>query len=386
MTKLAGHGEIFAGVHVFTPHADIPDEIGNGPRLVILPPKLENTYVKANEKLAFGVAESILTFRGEQPRMHRNRLFLLAPEQNTLARLLDQGKTYLAWQEIIDDCESGRQNLGVFQVRQAKKDCESAQNAMDQMIRECYRILMIPEQVTPNRIGFEIRRIQPSNASKIANVVEKILLEEEFIIQKWSPLLLKDHLVKHYFKDGKTDFSARRVWLDCCDYLQMPRILNEGVFERTVIDGVNKGDYFGFADGKDGDKYMGFKLGNQVFNLGLDDQALLIEYNTAVAYKEAHAPKPTSTEPGFPLEGEKGAEQAPPVSGSTGSGSNPYSTAPQEMQYRVFNGAAKLKNTNASVALDIVVKSESPFDANTVRAVKENSTALKLINPEFSED
>ena len=81
------------------------------------------------------------------------------------------------------------------------------------------------------------------------------------------------------------------------------------------------------------------------------------------------------------------------------------------MQYRVFNATAKLKNTNASVALevqelvneivmpmaklpgvkvelklDIVVKSESPFDANTVRAVKENSTALKLINPEFSED
>ena len=411
MTKLAGHGEIFAGVHVFTPHADIPDEIGNGPRLVILPPKLENTYVKANEKLAFGVAESILTFRGEQPRMHRNRLFFLAPEQNTLARLLDQGKTYLAWQEIIDDCDSGRQNLGMFQVRQARKDCESAQNAMDQMIRECYRILMIPEQITPNKIGFDIRRIQPSNASKIANIVEKILLEEEFVIQKWSPLLMKDHLVKHYFKDGKADCSARKVWLDCCDYLQMPRILNEGVFERTVIDGVNKGDYFGFADGKDGDKYMGFKLGDQVFNLGLDDQALLIEYNTAVAYKEAHAPKPTSTEPGFQLEGENGAEPAPPVSGSTGSGSNPYATVPEEMQYRVFNGTAKLKNTNASVALevqelvneivmpmaklpgvkvelklDIVVKSESPFDANTVRAVKENSTALKLINPEVSED
>ena len=411
MMKLAGHGELFDGVHVFTQHADIPDEIGKGPRLVILPPKLENTYVKANEKLAFGAAESILTFRGEQPRMHRNRLFFLAPEQNTLARLLDQGKIYLAWLEIIGDYDSGRLNLGMFQIKQARKDCEGAQNAMDQMIRECYRILMIPEQTAPNKIGFDIRRIQPSNASRIANIVEKTLLEEEFVIQKWSPLLMKGHLAKHYFKDGKTDCSARKVWLDCCDYLQMPRILNEGVFERTVIDGVNKGDYFGFADGKDGDKYMGFKLGDQVFNLGLDDQALLIEHDTAVAYKEAHAPKPTSTAPGFQLEGENGAEPAPPVSGSGDNGTIPHPMTPQEKKYRKFYGTAELKNTNASVSfeiqdligeivmpmakqpgvkvkmkLDIEVVGEMPFDASTIRAVKENSTALKLLNAEFSDD
>ena len=297
----------------------------------------------------------------------------------------------------------------MFQIRQAKKDCEVAQNAMEQMIRECYRILMIPEQITPNKVGFVTRRIQTSSATRIANIVEKTLLEGEFIIQKWSSKLMNDHLTKHYFKDGKMDVSARKVWQDCCDYHQMPRILNESVFEQTMIDGVGKGDYFGFADGKDGDKYLGFKLGDQVFNLGMDDQALLIEHGSAVAYKEAHAPKSTPA-PGFQLESESGTDSAQPVSGN-GGGTMPQPTAPQEKKYRKFYGTAELKNTNASVSfeiqnliseivmpmaklpgvtvkmkLDIEVVGEMPFDANTIRAVKENSTALKLLNSEFSDD
>ena len=31
------HG--FAGIHVFTPSSDVPDEYGTGPRLIVLPPK-----------------------------------------------------------------------------------------------------------------------------------------------------------------------------------------------------------------------------------------------------------------------------------------------------------------------------------------------------------
>ena len=172
---------------------------------------------------------------------------------------------------------------------------------------------------------------------------------------------------------------------------------------------MEKGDYFGFADGKDGDKYLGFKLGEQVFNLGLDDQALLIEHDSAVAYKEAHAPKPAPAPEGQP-EGEGETEPVQPVPGN-GGGTMPQQTATQEKKYRKFFGAVELKKTNASVAidvqelvneivmpmaklpgvkvkmmLDISVVSETPFDANTIRAVKENSAALKLLSAEFTDD
>ncbi len=409
MSKIAGQGDIFAGVHSFTPHGDIPDEVGNGPRLVILPPKIENAYAKGNEKLAFDAAETILTYRGDQQRIHRNRLFFLAPDQSTIQRLTDQCRTYLAWQEIIDDCESGRQNMGLFQVKQAKRDCEAAQNAMDQMVRECYRILMIPIQKSSNKVGFDVRKIPSSSASKIAVIVEKTLLEGEFIIQHWSPLLMNKHLTENYFKNGETEVSARKVWMDCCDYYFMPRLQNEGVFERTLIDGVSKGDYFGFADGKDGDKYMGFKLGDQVFNLGLDEQALLIEHDAAAAYKAANAPKPTSS-PGEQPDESGGSGAVQPVSGR-GTQPQPPSAQPAEKKYKKYYGAAVLKNNCASAALEvqelvdeivmpmaklpgvkvrlkliIEVASESPFDSGTIRTVRENSNAMNLSDHEFNEE
>lgn len=44
----------------------------------------------------------------------------------------------------------------------------------------------------------------------------------------------------------------------------MPRLQNEGVLQRAMNDGVSKGDYFGYADGKEGDKYLGFKYSIEV--------------------------------------------------------------------------------------------------------------------------
>ena len=47
---------------------------------------------------------------------------------------------------------------------------------------------------------------------------------------------------------------------------------------------------------------------------------------------------------------------------------------------------AKLPGVTVKMKLDIEAVGEMPFDANTIRAVKENSTALKLLNSEFSDD
>jgi hypothetical protein len=36
--RVFSKGNHFAGIHVFTPSADVPDDFGLGPRLVVLPP------------------------------------------------------------------------------------------------------------------------------------------------------------------------------------------------------------------------------------------------------------------------------------------------------------------------------------------------------------
>lgn len=148
-------------------------------------------------------------------------------------------------------------------------------------------------------MGFDVHRIGTIN-SNIASAAEKVLVEGEYSIQRWSPVFLKKHLVDNYFKNGQIDASVLKVWQDCCcTYYSMPRLLNEDILVRTITDGVAKGDYFCFFDGKEGKKYLGFKFGEQIFTLGVDDSALLIESETAAKYKAKRAqpvPVPDASE------------------------------------------------------------------------------------------
>ena len=396
-TRLAGHGQFFAGVHVFTPHADIPDEIGNGPRLVLLPPELSTAYSRGNEKLAFSAAEEILEHRGEQPRLRRNRLFFIAPDLNIISRVNDQCRIYLAWKEIVGDIEAGRLNLDTFQARQAGKERDAALTVLEQTIMECYRILMIPEQKAPGKVGFEIRKIGNANGGKIATAVEKELLEGEYVIEHWSPVHLKRLLAENYFKNGQTEVSVLKVWQDCCTYYQMPRLLNESVFEQAMCKGVTDGDYFGYADGKEGDKYLGFKYGDQVFGLCIDDQALLLECEAAAKYKADHTPKNDPVpQPPSPLP-QPGPAQPQPgptppakrYKGYFGAVSiDPYAGEGQvhDVFAELVSQFTKLPGVRVSLKLDIEATSETPFNDSTIRTVKENSAVLKFESSEFTEE
>ena len=399
-TRLAGHGQLFSGVHVFTPHADIPDEIGSGPRLVLLPPELSKAYSRSDEKIAFNAAEDILGHRGEQPRMRRNRLFFIAPDLNIIGRVNDQCRIYLAWKEIVLDIEAGRLNLDTLQAKLAAKERDAALTVLDQTVIECYRSLMIPEEKTPGKVSFEIRRLGNANGGKIAAAAEKVLLEGEYIIQHWSPVFLKKLLAESYFKNGQTEVSVLKVWQDCCTYYQMPRLLNESVFEQAMNKGVADGDYFGYADGKEGNKYLGFRFGEQVFTLGMDDQALLIECETAAKYKAEHTSRdggstPPSPEPippppePLPKPGPEPAPSPKRCKGYFGTISiNPYcgENRLHDVFAELVSQFTKLPGVRVSLKLDIEATSETPFDDSTMRAVKENSSVLKFDTSEFTEE
>ena len=411
-TKQIGHGNLFSAIHVFTPHADIPDEIGDGPRLVVLQPELETSYSSADMKHAFGTAENILEKRGEQPRLRRNRLFFLAPDMNIIGRVIDQCQIYLAWKEIVSDIESMRLNLDTFQANQARKERDGALLVLEQTLTECYRHLLIPEQNGPNKVGFEVRRIGTTN-SNIATSIEKVLTEGEYIIERWSPVFLKKHLTENYFKNGQTEISVLKVWQDSCTYYSMPRLLNADVLVRAMTEGITKGYYFGYADCKDGDKYLGFKYSEQVFTANVDENALLIESETSIHYKTVHTqPVPAPVQSGdrarggstvIPETGDNGG--VPPAAG----GFTVQSGGQPKKQYKRFfgtieldpvTGALQLQNVmqelvslfttkpgvEVSLKLDIEASSQNPFDDNTIRAAKENSVVLKLESHDFTED
>ena len=118
--RVFGTNHSFTGIHVFTPSVDVPDDYGTGPRLVVLPVN-QACYSKDANNQAFTAAEQILRFRGDQPRQKQNRLIFLAADTDVANRLLDQAKTFLAWQSIVLDINNEKLNLDLFQVKQAKR-------------------------------------------------------------------------------------------------------------------------------------------------------------------------------------------------------------------------------------------------------------------------
>lgn len=408
--KIVGNGQLFSGVHIFTPHADIPDEVGNGPRLVVLPLKTDCAYSKATEKVAFDASKNILEKRGDQPRMRRNRLIFVAPDMAVMGRVQDYCRTYLAWEEIGKDITEARLNLDVFQVKQVKREQESAKNILEQSLAECYRHLLIPTTQGFDKIDFEVFKIDMTN-SHLATSVEKLLKENDAIKLRWSPSFLKAHLENYYFKNGQTEISVAKVWEDLCVYCYMPRLLNESVLVQAMVEGVTEGGYFGFAGGKEDEKYLGFKYGEQVFNLGTDKYALLIKSTTAQAYKDAQIASSETVAPTGAPNGNNGVngfgasgnnEGAVINGGSSGSHS-------EKKQFKHFFGTVGIDPVNGvleaqkvfeelvqlfttkpgvqvSLKLDIEVSSQEPFDDVTVRAARENSASLNLESYDFSED
>ena len=87
------HGTTFAGIHIFTPSADVPDDWKM--HLVILPPTAP--YSRGAGPLATKAALEILNSRGDQPRMKRNRLLFLAADAESTARLDDLVCSFKAW-------------------------------------------------------------------------------------------------------------------------------------------------------------------------------------------------------------------------------------------------------------------------------------------------
>ena len=70
--KLFANVPPFDGVHVFTPHADVPDD--SALRLVVLPP--EQSFMKEDPRQATDAVLEYLRMHGSQPRHRANRLHL----------------------------------------------------------------------------------------------------------------------------------------------------------------------------------------------------------------------------------------------------------------------------------------------------------------------
>lgn len=413
-----GRNHHFGGIHVFQSSGDIPDDFAAGPRLVVLPTNAG--YSRSDSNQAFTEAEKILRQRGDQPRQKQNRLIFLAPDFDVVMRVKDQARIYLAWRSIASDIESGTLNHDLSHLKQAQRNRDNAEQSLNQLIRETWKWLLAPvEHFVKGRpqLSWEVVSISPTAPNMVQSIEDK-LREEEWVVYEWSPVHLRKVLADWYFKNGDTDVSALKVWQDSCHYLYLPRLVNGDVFCDTVARGVESRDYFGFASGKEGDRYLGFCFGLGAI-VHLDESSLLIEREAAQAYElELHKAERQAAaanggdevEP-FHAEG-KGAVAA--AGGSTTILSSevadtPQGSEPTSVPSTRFYGTVSVNPVNAknafsmlidevvqnftqemgvdvTISIEINAHAKNGFSDTLQRTIRENCSSLKFNSAEFEGD
>lgn len=406
VTQLFGKNHHFGGIHVFTPSVDIPDDYGTGVRLVVLP--LEAAHSRTESNQAFKVAEEVLLNRGDQPRQKRNRLVFLAPDFDVVARLKEQGRIFLAWKSIVTDIENGTLNHDISHLNQAKRSADAAEQSLRQLLRETFKWLVAPtEDFIKGKptITWEAVTISPT-APNLVETIETKLREEEWVVYEWAPIHLRNLLNQWYLKDGVEEISALKVWQDSCQYLYLPRLVNDTVFKSAISHGVESTDYFGYAAAKDGDRYLGFAFGRGLVG-PLDESCLLIDREAAAEYQAKLQAKKAPVNVGAGGEQEApphGAGQAPPASPSPVPAAGPVQTPKKRFYGTIQLDAltAKMrfadvvdevvehftKTPGVTVRISVEVEAESPqgFGESIQRTVKENSAVLKFSSAEFEEE
>jgi len=403
VTSIFGRNHMFAGIHVFAASSDVPDDYGSGPRLVVLSPA--DTYSRTDKSFAINAAENILQNRGDQPRQKRNRLLFLAPDGDAVNRLKDQARTYIAWRGINADINEGKLNLDLFQVKQAKSNMDGADKSLIQVVRDTYKWLLCPNQLKGDSQNIDWESVAvSSNAQNLVQEIENRLREEEWITSEWSPIHLKSLLEQWYFRGDQKEVSALKVYQDTCHYLYLPRLVNDSVFTNTISTGLSSEDFFAFASGKDGEKYLGLKLGSGGFPI-LDSESLFIQVDAAKAYRDSQI-KPVPPTP--PEDPDKPTPPSPPV-GPDDPVVEPPVEAPITAIKTLFFGTKDLDPVRAKmdfadivdeviqqftaktgvqvkVSIEIEARNAEGFDEALQRAIKENCNVLKFNNAEFDKD
>lgn len=403
---------VFGGTHVFTASSDIPDDWQL--RLVVLPPDaaFSRSGGVGSHSLAIDRANEILKNRGDQPRFKQNRLIFLAADYDSVSRLKDQVRSTLAWQSIVNDIKEMKLNLDQFQSRQASKSLDDANEALRRMIRETYKWLLAPmQEARPGKrlseIHWEYFPVNPG-AQNLSQEIERVLKENELLITEWAPIHLATLLKTWFWKDGVREANALNVWQQSCQQLYLPRLRDDTVFQSTLAAGSESCDFFGFAQGKEEDRYLGFTYGRRTSPF-FDSSLLLIEAVTAAGYAQTQraaeeAAKPKATD--APATGTASATARVEDSAKS-TYSTSRSAAPQATKKHFF-GSIELDAIQAKkqfadlvdevvlqftsrpgvkvrIAVEIQAEAATGFDDGLQRAVKENCNVLRFKNAEFEE-
>ena len=399
----------FSGLHICPSSSnDIPDE--QNTRLVILRP--EHTFRRANGKdsgKALATVLDYLNMRGTSPRVYRNMLAFVAPDQDKLRDLQTEVKRFIAWKSIISDKDD--LNLDGGQLREAESSLNRSNSLVESRIKETYCWLLVPfidQYEDIKTIQWEISNLGGGDEGIVSKAAKKMIQGEQ-IINIWAPALLKMSLDELLWKDSDS-IMIKKLWEYLCTYCYLPRLANYSVLEDAIVKGVHSTEFFGIAAGYSSERYIDLKLNETVYSINPSD--LLVK--TAVAMKQImEEGKVAGQSGGMQGDTDPAGEESDTVGGQSltgGISGHPGDdarsrTAPKNTRFFM---SAKLDNTRVNknvndylteiiqhlmsvdgadveLTLEVNVNAPEGIPSSTVRTVSENCRTLKIQNFGFEE-
>ncbi len=241
------------------------------------------------------------------------------------------------------------------------------------------------------------------------------MLQNEQIITKWAPALLLMELDNVLWRETD-NIAVKKLWEYLCTYCYLPRLANENVLMDAIQTGLNSTEYFAFASGFDGTRYIDLKF-NQYVGI-VERSGYLVKVSIAKkqideeeAKRQADAAA-RAAQPGggyaIPASaGGEGAHVFTPSNDSDAVHENNVSSVPTPKNKRFFMSAdldttrinrdvqkyveeiiqhlTSVDGARVTVSLEVQADSAEGFTQQTVRTISENCRTLRVRDSGFEE-
>jgi predicted AAA+ superfamily ATPase len=396
----------FGGLHICPGSSlDVPDE--QVARLVILGPL--HQYKASNpNNAALATAQEFLQNRGHGPRQYRNMLAFVAPDQDTLAGLKQEVRRFLAWKSVREDRES--LNLDAAQIREADTSMERSNNTVDGRLQETYCWLLVPHidrAVDIRTVVFQPTNLRGGQESVVAKAA-RAMRQNETLISKWAPLLLKMELDNLLWAESD-HIAIKKLWEQLSTYCYLPRLASEDALIDAMREGINSHEFFAYAAGFDGTRYIDLKFKQAVGTI--ERSGLLVKVSAAQRQvAEIEAQKAEQARASASASGEASAVPSASVvvpvfypSPTKDSSAPVHETPPapakdvrffmsfplnntrinrdvQQVVEEIIQHLANADGSQLRLTLEVEAVSDQGFSPPIVRAVSENCRTLRVTN------
>ncbi|MBD0022536.1 DUF499 domain-containing protein [Gordonia pseudamarae] len=379
-------------------------------RLVVVPPQYTHNG-KGKDSAASKWVHDLLRQRGNAPRSNVNTIVAVAADDKQWGTLESAVRSYLAWNSIFSD--TARLDLTQSAAAQAQSMLETQNRTVDDRLAHTWIWGLHAVQDDPKapfvvgqvratgqeknltkRIGTKLGSVDAAH-SYVANRVVRLDIEE-FLRARWT----------------RGFISFTELWAYYCRYPYLHRLRDKSVLvralEETLFDSAFVDTGFALATGFDsttGD-FLGLTVPVEDTEFGpFDEKTLVVRPDLAVAQREREheqknepAPDPSPS----PTPGPGPGLKVPPVQPVSPQPSAKVANATFSLRH-VVDPAADMPGDLHTIAQEIleVLRNAGPdvlditltvdaqkadgFDANTVRAVKQNAGDLGVSNSGFKD-